>query len=153
MTRGDAGRMDTGRYDDAGSARSVPTAMARGALHRCPACGEGHLYRAYLKVADSCAACGEDLFHHRADDAPPYLTILVMGHLILAAVVGIDLAYQWPLWLHALVWLPVTVLACLAFLPTAKGALIGLQWALRMHGFGAPGPAIDTHPALVSLPR
>lgn len=145
--------MDSGRYNNAESARSVPTAMARGALHRCPACGTGHLYRAYLKVADSCPACGEHLFHHRADDAPPYLTILVMGHLILAAVVGIDLAYQWPLWLHALVWLPVTIVACLAFLPTAKGALIGLQWAVRMHGFGAPDGAADTHPALASLPR
>ena len=152
MTGGDAGRKDDGPYEEAESGRSVPAAMARGALHRCPACGKGHLYRAYLKVADDCPACGEQLFHHRADDAPPYVTILIMGHLILASVVGIDLAYQWPLWLHAVVWLPVTVVGCLAFLPIAKGALIGLQWALRMHGFGTPDPVVDAHPALVTLP-
>ena len=149
----DAGRIDAGRYGEGGTepARSVPTAMLRGALHHCPACGKGSLYRAYLKVADTCPACGEELFHHRADDAPPYVTILVVGHLILAMVVGIDLAYAWPLWVHALVWLPVTIAACLAFLPAAKGALIGLQWALRMHGFGTPGDSRETHPALAPL--
>ncbi len=153
MIGGDAGPIDAGRYGDVESERSVPTAIGRGALHHCPACGKGSLYRAYLKVADVCPACGEELFHHRADDAPPYLTILVMGHLILAAVVGIDLAYGWPLWLHALVWLPVTVVACLAFLPSAKGALIGLQWALRMHGFGTPDATDDSPPALSPMPH
>ena len=57
---------------------------------------------------------------------------------MVAAVLGIDMAYAWPMWLHAVVWFPLTVALCLAFLPTAKGALVGLQWALRMHGFGGP---------------
>ncbi len=127
--------------------------MARGALHRCPACGAGALYRAYLKPADACASCGEELFHQRADDAPPYVTIFVVGHLIVAAVVGIDIAYAWPLWLHALVWLPLTVALCLGFLPVVKGALVGLQWALSMHGFGAGTEEDNRHPALAALPR
>lgn len=127
--------------------RAWTAAVTRGALHRCPACGEGALYRAYLKPVDACQACGEELFHQRADDAPPYVTILVAGHLILAAVVGIDIAYAWPLWLHALVWLPVTIGLCLAMLPVTKGALIGLQWALRMHGFGVGQDEIATPPA------
>ncbi len=150
MTATDQGRIDAGPGSGEGAAetRSVPASMLRGALHRCPACGEGSLFRAYLKVADRCPACGEELFHQRADDAPPYVTIFVIGHLVLAAVVGIDIAYEWPLWLHAAVWLPVTTGLCLAVLPCAKGALVGLQWALRMHGFGGAEDAVDTHPAL-----
>ena len=112
-----------------------------------PAAG-GALYRSYLKPADACPSCGEELFHQRADDAPPYVTILVVGHLVLAAVVGIDIAYAWPLWLHAVVWLPLTVALCLGFLPVAKGALIGLQWGLRMHGFGHAGNEVDAGPAV-----
>ncbi|WP_237480392.1 DUF983 domain-containing protein [Lichenibacterium dinghuense] len=128
--------------------RSLAAAMLRGALCRCPACGAGGLYRAYLKPVDACRACGEELHHQRADDAPPYVTIFFAGHLIVAAVVGIDIAYAWPLWLHAMVWLPATVALCLGLLPVVKGALIGLQWALRMHGFGGAAEAADTHPAL-----
>lgn len=134
---------------DAPAGRSVPRAMLRGALHRCPACGRGPLFRAYLKVSDACPACGEDLHHQRADDAPPYVTIFVIGHLVVAAVLGIDMAYAWPMWLHAVVWFPLTVALCLAFLPTAKGALVGLQWALRMHGFGGPPEVPESHPALL----
>lgn len=128
-------RVDYGAGEPA-PARGLCRAMARGARGRCPACGAGSLWRAYLKVRDACPSCGEDLSHHRADDAPPYVTIFVVGHLLLAAVVGIDIAYAWPLWLHAAVWIPLTVASCLSLLPVAKGALVGLQWALRMHGFG-----------------
>lgn len=140
-------RIDIARTDEGSAARPVPRSVWRGALHRCPACGTGALFRAYLKVGDACPACGEELFHHRADDAPPYVTILVIGHLILGSVVGIDLAYAWPLWLHAIVWFPLTVGLCLGFLPTAKGALVGLQWALRMHGFGGATDDVDLPPA------
>ncbi len=119
-------------------ARPILGAMLRGALMRCPHCGKGHLYRAYLKVADTCPACGEELHHHRADDAPPYVTIFVVGHLVIASLLAVDIAYDWPVWLHMVVWLPLTVILCLTLLPVFKGALIGLQWALRMHGFGDP---------------
>ena len=116
--------------------RSVAQAMKRGAMMRCPRCGEGRLFRAYLKVNDTCPSCGEALHHQRADDAPPYVTILIVGHVVIGAMLTIDIAYAWPMWLHALVWLPLTVALSLALLPVVKGALIGLQWALRMHGFG-----------------
>lgn len=117
-------------------ARSVWRAMRRGAARRCPACGAGRLYRAYLKVADHCPRCGEALHHQRADDAPPYVTIFLVGHLVLPVVLMIDMAYEWPMWLNALVWLPLTAALAMALLPLVKGALVGLQWALRMHGFG-----------------
>ena len=155
MALTDEGRVgaEYGRDGAPADGRSVPVAMMRGARHRCPACGGRGLYRAYLKVAERCPSCGEELFHQRADDAPPYVTIFVIGHLVLASVVAVDVAYEWPMWLHAAVWLPLTTALCLGFLPIAKGALVGLQWALRMHGFGGAEDAVETHPALDALPR
>ncbi len=116
--------------------RSVWNAMKRGSLLRCPKCGKGHLYHGYLKVNDHCPVCGEALHHQRADDAPPYITIFVVGHIVIASMLTVDMAFEWPMWLHAIVWIPLTIILCLGLLPVFKGALIGLQWALRMHGFG-----------------
>ncbi|MGB0086077.1 MAG: DUF983 domain-containing protein [Rhodomicrobiaceae bacterium] len=115
--------------------RSVWTAMLRGMRGRCPCCGEGRLFARYLKVADHCPACGEALFHHRADDAPPYFTILIAGHLIVPLLLALEIAVRPPLWVHAAIWLPAATALCLVLLPVVKGAIVGLQWALYMHGF------------------
>jgi uncharacterized protein (DUF983 family) len=115
--------------------RSVGQAMLRGALLKCPACGIGRIFGRYLKVNPFCPHCGEALHHHRADDAPPYFTIVIVGHIVVGLVLALEVAYRPPLWLHAALWLPLTVLLSLAVLPVIKGALVGLQWALLMHGF------------------
>ncbi len=129
--------------------RSLYDALLRGARHKCPACGRGSVFRAYLKVADSCAHCGEALHHHRADDAPPYLTITIVGHLVVAGVLVLERAAAPPQWLHLALWLPLTVVLSLVLLPTIKGSIVGLQWANGMHGFGAhPDPdEIEHEPA------
>jgi uncharacterized protein (DUF983 family) len=124
-------------YIDA-APRSVGRAMWNGFKCRCPACGEGKLYRAYLKVIDACEVCHTDLTPQRADDAPAYMTIFVVGHIIVSGVlatefVGPDL----PFWVPAAIWSAIAALASLWLLPRVKGALVGLQWANRMHGFGA----------------
>ena len=117
--------------------RDVWQAMRRGLAGRCPACGEGKLYAAYLKVADTCGTCGEELHHHRADDAPPYFTIFIVGHFVVAALLAFDEFWpDAPYWLHALLWSAFIILSSLWLLPLVKGALVGYQWALRMHGFG-----------------
>lgn len=116
--------------------RPVQGSMRRGFAQTCPACGEGKLYRSYLKVADTCPTCGEALHHHRADDAPPYFTMLVTGHVIVGGVLALENAVQPPSWVHAAIWCPLLILMSLWLLPRVKGALVGLQWALRMHGFG-----------------
>lgn len=121
------------------SSRPTWPAVRRGLLRRCPRCGEGHLFDGYLRVVDSCAACGEAMHHHRADDGPAYLTILVVGHLVALAMHQI--------WTHLrpepLVFATsLTVLAVglsLWLLPRFKGAVVGYQWAHRMHGFGGAG--------------
>ncbi|MEJ0094393.1 MAG: DUF983 domain-containing protein [Methylocella sp.] len=116
--------------------RDVWRSIRRGFMCRCPACGEGKIFGRYLKVNAACPHCGEELHHHRADDAPPYLTIFVVGHIIGSMML---LAEEFwpdaPIWLHALIWPTLTLMLSLWFLPRMKGALIAHQWALRMHGF------------------
>jgi len=116
--------------------RDVWRSMWDGFRQRCPACGAGRMFGRYLKVNDACPACGEALHHHRADDAPPYFTILIVGHVIVGAILPVERAFMPPLWLHALLWLPLTLAMSLWLLPRIKGAVVGLQWAFYMHGFG-----------------
>lgn len=122
--------------------RSPWQAMARGIAQRCPACGGGALFGKYLKVQPACAVCGTELHHQRADDAPPYFTMMIVGHVVIGGVLSLEKALAPSLWVHLALWLPLTLALSLWLLPMVKGALIGLQWALRMHGFGrGPDPA------------
>jgi uncharacterized protein (DUF983 family) len=122
-------------HDRPQAARPVLDALLRGAALKCPACGAGSLYRRYLKVVDNCPRCGEALHHQRADDAPTYFTIAIVGHVVVGLMLALELAYHPPLWLHGALWLPLTVILCLLLLPSVKGTIVGLQWALFMHGF------------------
>jgi uncharacterized protein (DUF983 family) len=131
--------------------RDVWRSMLRGFLLRCPNCGEGRLFRRFLKVADACPTCGEALHHQRADDAPAYFTIVIVGHIIVGAVLALEKAYAPPTWVHAVIWLPATLLCSLWLLPRVKGTLVGLQWALRMHGFGGVGDHLEPPPAAPSV--
>ncbi|MEM8575788.1 MAG: DUF983 domain-containing protein [Pseudomonadota bacterium] len=115
--------------------RPLQQALVRGTMLKCPACGTGPLFTSYLKVADNCSHCGEALHHHRADDAPAYFTIVIIGHVIVSLVLAVEMAYAPPLWLHAAIWLPLTIVLSLACLAPMKGFLVALQWALLMHGF------------------
>ena len=116
--------------------RGTVAAIKRGLRGRCPACGEGRILHAYLKVNDSCPVCGEELHHHRADDFPPYLTIFVVGHILGAAMFAVDEIWpDLPMTFHFLLWPTLCVVLSLWLLPIFKGALIAYQWALRMHGF------------------
>jgi uncharacterized protein (DUF983 family) len=110
--------------------QSVPvaTAMGRGFKMKCPHCGTGDLFGRFLKVADHCPACGEAFHHHRADDFPAYLVIAVVGHVIVPAILAVEVAYAPPTWLQLVVWLPLTLISSLALLQPTKGAIVGLQW-------------------------
>jgi uncharacterized protein (DUF983 family) len=121
--------------------RPVWPALLKGARGRCPACGKGALFHRYLKVSDRCPVCSEELHHQRADDAPPYIVILVVGHVIVGAALSLEMALSPPSWVHMVLWLPLAVASSLLLLPIAKGVLIALQWAMRMHGFGRAEPA------------
>ncbi|MEL6288811.1 MAG: DUF983 domain-containing protein [Pseudomonadota bacterium] len=133
---GEDGDVATWLRDDA---RSWTAALLRGARLRCPACGEGAMFGAFLKVNDVCPHCGEELHHHRADDAPAYFTLFVVGHLVVPPLLWLEVAYTPAYWVHLAIWPALTIALSLFFLPRIKGALVGVQWALRMHGFGGGG--------------
>jgi uncharacterized protein (DUF983 family) len=119
--------------------RSIPAAMANGARGRCPRCGRGRLFTGFLSVNDACPACGQELFHHRADDAPPYVVMFIVGHVVIGVMLWLEIVHAPPMWVHAAIFLPLTLLLSLALLPPVKGALVALQWANRMHGFDPEG--------------
>jgi uncharacterized protein (DUF983 family) len=119
------------------SARDTWQAIKRGFIGRCPNCGKGPIFGRYLKVNPECPVCHEQLHHHRADDAPPYFTMMVVGHVVIAGLLAVEeYDASLPIWFHAILWPFVVLAMSLALLPRIKGALIGYQWALRMHGFG-----------------
>ena len=115
--------------------RDVWLAMKRGLRCRCPHCGEGKLFRAFLKVNNTCPACGEALFHHRADDLPAYLVIVIVGHIVVPVALSVETNFAPPIPLQLAIYLPLTLISALLLLQPVKGAVVGLQWALRMHGF------------------
>ena len=117
--------------------RQVKPALLRGWRRRCPRCGAGPLLRGYLTVRDGCAVCGQEFHHHRADDGPAYLTILIVGHLM-APLIHIAWTNFRP---EPLVLATIFSVGCVALslylLPRLKGLIVAIQWAKRMHGFKA----------------
>lgn len=116
--------------------RPVRPALLRGWRRRCPRCGASTLMSGYLRVRDHCPSCGQAFHHHRADDGPAYITILLVGH-IMAPFMHVYFTQVRP---EPLVMATVLSVGCVALslflLPRVKGALVGIQWSRRMHGFG-----------------
>ena len=110
-------------------------AVSRGFRGYCPACGEGHMFRAFLKVVDECPHCGEELHHHRADDFPAYLVIVITGHILVPIVLAVETAFAPPMLLSIPLWLTTAAAMCTGLLQPVKGAVVALQWHLGMHGF------------------
>ena len=137
-----------GEHHSGRPARPLWEAMKRGILGRCPRCGEGKLFRSFTKSVDACAVCGEEIHHHRADDLPAYLVIVIVGHVVLTAFMAVEMTTDWPMWLHLSVWGVLTLAMALVLLQPVKGAVIGLQWALYMHGFDGKAETLETHPEL-----
>lgn len=123
--------------------RPLWPAIRRGLAGRCPHCGEGRLFARFLKTVDRCEACGEEMHHHRADDLPPYLTIVVVGHVIVPLVLAVEKAWHPDVWIQMAVWLPLTLAMTLVLMQPIKGGVVGLQWANRMHGFGGEDEAAE----------
>jgi uncharacterized protein (DUF983 family) len=116
--------------------RPLKQALLRGWRRRCPGCGAGPMLRGYLAVRDSCPVCGEQLHHQRADDGPAYLTILIVGHLMAPMILWVFTTWRPDPLILASLFTIGTVALSLFLLPRLKGAMVGLQWSKRMHGFG-----------------
>ena len=116
--------------------RAVRPAMLKGAKSKCPNCGEGKLYNGFLEVNKACDVCDEELHHHRADDLPPYLNLFVVGHLVVG-ILMISMKYEWfGMWTTAIGGSIIALILAFALMRPIKGMVIGLQWAMEMHGFG-----------------
>lgn len=122
---------DLGPHEiEANPAVSRREALWRGFRGRCPNCGIGHLFRAYVSQNPICRSCGEDFTPYRADDAPAYFTILIVGHVVVPGMLSLEINYHPPMAVHALLWVPLTLVMTLALLPRCKGMLIALLWSL-----------------------
>jgi uncharacterized protein (DUF983 family) len=111
---------------------TVGTALARGLLGRCPACGKTHLFAGFLRVVNECASCHAPLGSARADDAPPYFVTLISGHIIIPAMlVTQKLANPSNLAL-TLVFVPLTVVLALGLLRPVKGGVLAVMVAMGM---------------------
>jgi uncharacterized protein (DUF983 family) len=113
----------------------LETDLMRGLRGRCPCCGKGRLFSAYLKVAPQCSVCGEELHHHRADDFPAYLVIVIVGHIVVPLVLMVETRFEPAYWVHLALWPAMIVVLTLALLPPVKGFIVALQWRIGMHGF------------------
>ncbi len=113
-------------------------AIGRGFAGACPHCGRGRVFAGFLTVADTCEQCGLELHRHRADDLPPYLVIFVVGHAVGYGILVSELRFEAPMWLHLALWPPLALALSLALLRPVKGAVVGLQFALGLHGFDPP---------------
>ncbi len=107
----------------------ISMGVRRGLALRCPQCGEGRLFRGFLKVSEHCEACGADNTVYPSDDAPPYLTLILVGHLIVPFIFWMDKAWAPAMWIMFAIWLPLISAVTLATLPYMKGAVVGFAWA------------------------
>jgi uncharacterized protein (DUF983 family) len=97
-------------------------------LGRCPRCGQGALFEGYLKVAPSCRACGLDYAMFDSGDGPMVFVILIVGAVVCAAALYVEVAYQPPYWLHALLWIPLVAVLTFTLLRLVKALLLVLQY-------------------------
>ncbi|MEB8387306.1 DUF983 domain-containing protein [Rhodobacteraceae bacterium KMM 6894] len=115
--------------------RELWPALRKGFCRKCPNCGTGPLMKSYLKVRDTCIVCGQDLSHHRADDAPAYLTILIVGHIMIPLLHIVFVKFRPEPMVLFTIFAIGSVGLSLYLLPRLKGAVVAFQWARHMHGF------------------
>ena len=121
---------------DHAAARDVWQAMGRGLVGKCPRCGVGGVFARLLTVQPQCPQCGEALHHHRADDLPPYLNVFIVGHVVVGLLALVMVHTELDTWTITFGGAGFAVVMAVLLMRPIKGAVVGAQWALRMHGFG-----------------
>jgi uncharacterized protein (DUF983 family) len=114
----------------------TPSALSAGLRSRCPACGRGALFQGFISVRERCAACGVDLSAQDSGDGPVAFIVLIVGAVVVTLALLAEVAWQPPVWLHLVVWLPLTVVLVLALMRPLKATLIALQYKHRRQDFG-----------------
>ena len=127
--------------------------MRRGLAGKCPNCGEGRLYLGYLKVLSPCTVCGNDNLQYPSDDAAPYFTILLIGHLVVAPFLFLSFVHTAPLWIVIGTTIPAILVITLVALPYIKGAVIGAMWSMDFTRKSTVFVAESAEPENASLER
>jgi uncharacterized protein (DUF983 family) len=125
----------TPKHDAPAPAWPLPpmmTAIGRGVLGRCPACGKTHLFQSFMRVNLACSSCGAPLGSYPADDAPPYFTILLVGHIIIPSMLLLEKLADPAVWVQIAIWLPLTAALTFALMQPVKGGTVGLLLKLGM---------------------
>jgi uncharacterized protein (DUF983 family) len=102
--------------------------ISTGLAGRCPRCGDGRLFRGFITLAPHCEACGLDFAFADSGDGPAVFVALFGGFIVLGAALWTEIVYQPPMWLHMVLFLPLTLIVCLGMLRPLKGILIALQY-------------------------
>lgn len=109
---------------------SMSTAVLRGIRQHCPACGQTALFDRYLRVAADCGLCGAPLGLYPSDDAPPYLTILLVLHIVVPLLLVLEQTTDLSLWVYGAITLPLATILTLVLLPVVKGGMVGVLFKL-----------------------
>jgi uncharacterized protein (DUF983 family) len=115
--------------------KPVPSVLSSGLGCRCPACGEGALFEGFLAVRSRCPACGLDLSAQDSGDGPVAFIILILGGFVVALALLTEVRYSPPVWVHLLLWLPLTLALVLGLMRPFKATLVALQYKHRRHDF------------------
>lgn len=107
-----------------------------GLAARCPRCGRGRLFAGFLAVVPRCATCGLDLRAQDSGDGPVAFIVLIVGFLVVGAALIVEVRWEWPIWLHLAVWLPLAGAASVGLMRPLKATLVALQYRHRRHEFG-----------------
>jgi uncharacterized protein (DUF983 family) len=107
---------------------TLHSAIRRGLACRCPRCGGSSLFRGFIGLKPRCESCGLDYAFADAGDGPAIFVILFAGFVVVFCALGVEVLYQPPYWLHAVLWIPLILLVTLVPLRVTKGLLIALQF-------------------------
>lgn len=110
---------------------SLSQTVLRGLACKCPRCGKGRLFAGFLALGPACSECGLDYAFIDAGDGPAVFIILIAGFVVVFCALIVEVLYQPPFWLHAILWLPLILLTTLAPLRSMKSLLIALQYHHR----------------------
>lgn len=100
---------------------------------RCPRCGSGALFDGLLSLRPACGSCGLDFDFADAGDGPAVFVIMIIGFVVVGLALWAELTFEPPLWLHLVLWVPMTLALCLLLLRSLKGVLINLQYKHQAH--------------------
>ncbi|MEZ5932999.1 MAG: DUF983 domain-containing protein [Alphaproteobacteria bacterium] len=116
-----------------------PSPWATGLRCACPACGAAPLFQGFLQVRKNCPACGADLSGQDSGDGPVPFVIFLVGAIVVGLALVTEVRYEPPVWLHLVLWLPLTVLLVLVLMRPAKALMIAFQYKHRPQDFESGG--------------